>query len=118
MQRRSRGSRPGGRRPRRERGPRAEREAQEADRRTLDQTLPTVPPLTDGASCGAVYDAIARRCGAGLLNGTQGSAAVRAVDGYRVLLSDEMDRARLATLEDRIAELERELAEARRVRLA
>ena len=83
----------------------------ELERETCD-----VPMLEDFPSGKKICAAVSKLAMRGKLSGSQAAAAVRAVEIFLKVHDAKMDRAHLTALEARLAELEQELAAARRGR--
>ena len=73
-----------------------------------------LPPFTDVASVQRALELFARAAAAGQLPGTQLGAGVRGCEVWLKAEAHRVDLERMKTLEARIAELEEELAAARR----
>jgi len=81
---------------------------------TLDRVLAELPALDTPENLRLYYERVAQWSAAGLLPGAVAGACVRAADGALRLLEARLDLGKMAQLERRIKELERELADARR----
>ncbi len=82
----------------------------------LEALWADVPPLTDEASAQVRLWLLSEAAARGLLSGSQANAAVRACEVFLKARDAEVDRKHLRELEAKLAELEQELATARRGR--
>jgi hypothetical protein len=77
---------------------------------TLEQVARELPPLDAPGNIRCAYETIQRWAACGLLAGSVAGACVRACDGALKLYEAELDREHVRTLEQRVKELEAELA--------